>query len=87
MAAGRAAGEYGRNDGDQDGDDRSACNDGHDEEELALFGLSMDYEVFLLSRIREEFDRTGSTRAAIIEGLGRTGRLVTSAALILRKRA
>jgi putative drug exporter of the RND superfamily len=47
----------------------------------------MDYEVFLLSRIREEFDRTGSTRAAIIEGLGRTGRLVTSAALILPKRA
>jgi putative drug exporter of the RND superfamily len=48
-----------------------------------LFGLSMDYEVFILSRIREEYDRTGSTDAAIIEGLGRTGRLVTSAALIL----
>jgi putative drug exporter of the RND superfamily len=48
-----------------------------------LFGLSMDYEVFILARIREEYDRTGSTDAAIIEGLGRTGRLVTSAALIL----
>jgi putative drug exporter of the RND superfamily len=48
-----------------------------------LFGLSMDYEVFILARIREEYDRTGSTDTAIIEGLGRTGRLVTSAALIL----
>jgi RND superfamily putative drug exporter len=48
-----------------------------------LFGLSMDYEVFILSRVREEYDRTGSTDLAIIEGLGRTGRLVTSAALIL----
>src|SRR5205807_1635904 len=48
-----------------------------------LFGLSMDYEVFILSRMREEYDRTGSTRAAVVEGLGRTGRLVTSAALIL----
>jgi RND superfamily putative drug exporter len=48
-----------------------------------LFGLSMDYEVFILSRVREEYDRTGSTDRAIIEGLGRTGRLVTSAALIL----
>ena len=48
-----------------------------------LFGLSMDYEVFILSRMREEYDRTGSTRSAVIEGLGRTGRLVTSAALIL----
>jgi RND superfamily putative drug exporter len=48
-----------------------------------LFGLSMDYEVFILSRMREEYDRTGSTRQAVIEGLGRTGRLVTSAALIL----
>jgi RND superfamily putative drug exporter len=48
-----------------------------------LFGLSMDYEVFILTRVREEYDRTGSTDAAIIEGLGRTGRLVTSAALIL----
>jgi RND superfamily putative drug exporter len=48
-----------------------------------LFGLSMDYEVFILTRVREEYDRTGSTDAAVIEGLGRTGRLVTSAALIL----
>ncbi len=48
-----------------------------------LFGLSMDYEVFILARVREEYDRTGSTDAAVVEGLGRTGRLVTSAALIL----
>jgi RND superfamily putative drug exporter len=43
----------------------------------------MDYEVFILTRVREEYERTGSTDAAVIEGLGRTGRLVTSAALIL----
>ena len=48
-----------------------------------LFGLSMDYEVFILARMREEYDATGSTPEAIIRGLGRTGRLVTSAALIL----
>jgi RND superfamily putative drug exporter len=48
-----------------------------------LFGLSMDYEVFILSRIREEYDRTGSTERAVVDGLARTGRLVTSAALIL----
>jgi RND superfamily putative drug exporter len=48
-----------------------------------LFGLSMDYEVFILSRMREEYDRTGSTHGAVVTGLGRTGRLVTSAALIL----
>ena len=48
-----------------------------------LFGLSMDYEVFILSRIREEYDRTGSTETAVIRGIGRTGRLVTCAALIL----
>jgi RND superfamily putative drug exporter len=48
-----------------------------------LFGLSMDYEVFILSRIREEYDHARSTNAAVIEGIGRTGRLVTSAALIL----
>jgi len=48
-----------------------------------MFGLSMDYEVFILARMREEYDRTGSTRHAVTEGLGRTGRLVTSAALIL----
>jgi RND superfamily putative drug exporter len=48
-----------------------------------LFGLSMDYEVFILARVREEYDRGGDTDAAVTEGLGRTGRLVTSAALIL----
>ncbi len=48
-----------------------------------LFGLSMDYEVFILSRIREEYDAGASTDEAVILGIGRTGRLVTSAALIL----
>ncbi len=48
-----------------------------------LFGLSMDYEVFILARMREEYDATGSTAQAVVTGLGRTGRLVTSAALIL----
>jgi RND superfamily putative drug exporter len=48
-----------------------------------LFGLSMDYEVFILSRMREEYDATGSTDTAVVRGIGRTGRLVTSAALIL----
>jgi putative drug exporter of the RND superfamily len=48
-----------------------------------LFGLSMDYEVFILARMREEYDATGSTSAAVVGGLGRTGRLVTSAAIIL----
>ena len=48
-----------------------------------LFGLSMDYEVFILSRMREAYDRTGSTDTAVVEGIGRTGRLITSAALIL----
>ena len=48
-----------------------------------LFGLSMDYEVFILSRMREEYDRTGLTDSSVVIGLGRTGRLVTSAALIL----
>ncbi|HEY2834737.1 MAG TPA: MMPL family transporter, partial [Sporichthyaceae bacterium] len=48
-----------------------------------LFGLSMDYEVFILARMREEYDRTGSTSQAVIQGLGRTGRLVTGAAMIL----
>jgi putative drug exporter of the RND superfamily len=48
-----------------------------------LFGLSMDYEVFILSRMREEYDATGSTNEAVVRGIGRTGRLVTSAALIL----
>jgi RND superfamily putative drug exporter len=49
----------------------------------SLFGLSMDYEVFVLSRIREEYQQTGSTHAAIVAGMARTGRLVTCAALIL----
>jgi putative drug exporter of the RND superfamily len=48
-----------------------------------LFGLSMDYEVFILARMREEYDNTGSTHSAVVRGIGRTGRLVTSAALIL----
>jgi RND superfamily putative drug exporter len=48
-----------------------------------LFGLSMDYEVFVLARIREEYDRTGSTNGAVVRALGRTGRLVTCAALII----
>jgi RND superfamily putative drug exporter len=48
-----------------------------------LFGLSMDYEVFILARMREEYDATGSTDSAVVRGIGRTGRLVTSAALIL----
>jgi len=48
-----------------------------------LFGLSMDYEVFILARMREQYDATGDTRAAVVTGIGRTGRLVTSAALIL----
>ncbi len=48
-----------------------------------LFGLSMDYEVFILARMREAYDRTGDTGAAVVEGIGRTGRLVSSAALIL----
>ena len=48
-----------------------------------LYGLSMDYEVFILARMRESFDETGRTDEAVVTGLGRTGRLVTSAALIL----
>ena len=48
-----------------------------------LFGLSMDYEVFMLSRIREAYDETGSTERAFEFGLARTGKLVTSGALIL----
>ena len=48
-----------------------------------LFGLSMDYEVFILTRIREAYDHSGDARHAVVEGLGRTGRLVTSAAAIL----
>jgi len=48
-----------------------------------LYGLSMDYEVFMLARMREAYDETGSTEKAIELGLARTGKLVTSAALIL----
>jgi RND superfamily putative drug exporter len=48
-----------------------------------LFGLSMDYEVFVLARMREEYDKTGSTPQAIVNALSHTGRLVTCAALIL----
>ncbi len=47
------------------------------------FGLSMDYEVFLLSRIKEEYDRTGDNTAAVATGLERTGRIVTAAAGVL----
>ena len=49
----------------------------------ALYGLSMDYEVFLRARMREEYDASGSTGTAVVQGLGRVGQLVTSAALIL----
>ncbi|MGB3135536.1 MAG: MMPL family transporter [Nodosilinea sp.] len=47
-----------------------------------LFGLSMDYEVFLLTRIKESYDRTGDNTSAIIEGLECTGRIITSSALL-----
>ncbi|GAA1543558.1 MMPL family transporter [Actinomadura kijaniata] len=48
-----------------------------------LFGISMDYEVFLLSRVREEWLRTGDARGSVATGLAATGRLITSAALIM----
>ena len=48
-----------------------------------VFGLSMDYEVFLLSRIRELYDETGDNTAAVAGGLQRTGGLITSLALLL----
>ena len=48
-----------------------------------LFGLSMDYEVFLLSRIREEYHRTGETHSAVSEGLAKTARVITAAAAIM----
>ena len=48
-----------------------------------LFGLSMDYEVFLLSRVRERFLAHGDAHQAVIEGVGATGRVITSAALIM----
>ncbi|TMR30233.1 MMPL family transporter, partial [Actinomadura geliboluensis] len=49
---------------------------------VMLFGISMDYEVFLLSRVREEYDRTGSNTAAVAAGMQRTGGIITSAALL-----
>jgi putative drug exporter of the RND superfamily len=48
-----------------------------------LFGLSMDYEVFLISRIREEYLRDGDTRRAIADGLAKTARVITAAAAIM----
>ena len=48
-----------------------------------IFGLSMDYEVFLLSRIREEWDRTHDNTTSVANGLQRSGRIITSAALLL----
>jgi putative drug exporter of the RND superfamily len=48
-----------------------------------LFGLSMDYEVFILTRVNEEYAATGDTGEAVVRALGRTGRLITSGALIL----
>ena len=48
-----------------------------------LFGLSMDYEVFLLSRIREEWDRTHDNTLSVAHGLSRTGRIITGAAVLL----
>jgi RND superfamily putative drug exporter len=47
------------------------------------FGLSMDYEIFLLSRIKEQFDATGDTRASVATGLQHTGWLISSAALLM----
>ena len=48
-----------------------------------VFGLSMDYEVFLLSAVREEYDRTGDNGTAVAEGLASTARVITAAALIM----
>ncbi|TDD73912.1 MMPL family transporter [Actinomadura darangshiensis] len=48
-----------------------------------LFGLSMDYEVFLISRVREEYERGGDTRTAVTRGLGRTAKVITAAAAIM----
>ena len=48
-----------------------------------LFGISMDYEIFLLSRIREFYAETGDTAASVVMGLERTGRVITSSSLIL----
>ncbi|MFN8192937.1 MAG: MMPL family transporter [Nocardioidaceae bacterium] len=48
-----------------------------------LFGLSMDYEVFLLSRVREDWDQTGDARGSVVRGLASTGRVISSAAAIM----
>jgi putative drug exporter of the RND superfamily len=48
-----------------------------------VFGLSMDYEVFLLSRVREEWDRTGDSRTSVADGLASTARVITAAAAIM----
>ncbi|HEU5109428.1 MAG TPA: MMPL family transporter, partial [Micromonosporaceae bacterium] len=48
-----------------------------------VFGLSMDYEVFLLSRIREEWDRTGDSKTSVADGLAATARVITAAAAIM----
>jgi putative drug exporter of the RND superfamily len=48
-----------------------------------LFGLSMDYEVFLLSRVREEYVRSGDSDASVIRGIAGSARVITSAALIM----
>src|SRR5690606_3740724 len=48
-----------------------------------LFGLSMDYEVFLLSRVREEFLRHGDRSRSVVDGLARTARVITAAAAIM----
>jgi len=50
---------------------------------VILFGLSMDYEVFLLSRIREEYDKTGDNSASVARGLARTARVISAAAAIM----
>ena len=48
-----------------------------------VFGLSMDYEVFLLSRVREEFDRSGDAVGSVADGLASTARVITAAAAIM----
>jgi len=48
-----------------------------------LFGLSMDYEVFLVSRIREEYLKDGDTRRAVADGLAKTARVITAAAAVM----
>ena len=51
-----------------------------------LFGLSMDYEVFLMSHVREAYQETGDPHEAVVDGLATTGRVITSAALIMVSR-